>query len=293
MQNVAFRSVQIPFTDEDRDTLDRLISLDYPDTCDILALAVDRGTWAELEQMNLDYFRSGIKEAFESWCATKGADALRDELNACATKDALALIVGPTVAAEIPLDDELLPGSWLRIHKPDVFDAIHRDRVDEWREDGEDSWPWNFDATMPEDLRKTLEETHAEQTDYLRSEWLKGDRRDPGVLDTLKARLRASWARLDGDTLTVEWESEDEVRDWLDCDLEDVTPDASYLAKATHTIILQLACKTAIKKQEDATKRRAERERLAAYKAAQAEEARQKLLTREREASRKAKNATP
>lgn len=281
MQSDFIRVVNVKFTDEEFDNLDRLMRDEYPSTADVLALALKRDPFAGLREWNLDYFSEARDQARRDWQSQDGEIWLRDKLNACKTIEELNTWadgeLSPEALKQAISDESLAPGSWLRVNEYEAFKTILE----------------NLDEYEAPELLEIMDKAQYEAEDELRHSWLYGDRSERGIIQEAERLLGASDISLDERTqsLQITWDDEDALREWLDVDGEDTTPEARYAEDATRVLLLQMASREAIKRAEARDKRRKDYEATRAYKASQAEAKRAKLLAEELEASKRAREA--
>jgi len=231
---------------------------------DDVAYALNLWTWGEVEENNLDYFISETRRILNAY---DWETYTRDRMNADSEANA-----DPTIA-----QSEYLAGDWYEINDPRAF----REKVRAWKNKISESilevCPFNRDAEAPQNLLDTLESEIDRSYDYLRDEWLRGDRSNDGVLNKMSKHFTGTTGAIGTrqrdnelvDTLFLEF-TEEQARNFMGYEIAEDAPVTEEVLTAY--VISHLLSKVAKRRAEanaraQSNKQRAEeRQRIEAEK---------------------------
>lgn len=244
---------------------------------DTFCYALKLTTEDALFSLNCDYESECLSDAFNAF---NFAGALRDELNELTPEEAAAR-AGEPIAAGLT-KSEYLPGDSLFIESPSTFETL----LEAYRDEARAAFEALEYGSLPKALQDELEETRDAFQEELHRTWLHGDRHDAGVLELIAKHLfdsaadaTVAWDQTE-DVVTLTLDDPEALRSLYGYDLsdDDKLPTAEEASAYLKDYILNRAddVYTAAKIAQEG--RKAERERLIAYKAEQAQVERARLI---------------
>lgn len=250
---------------------------------DTFCYALKLTTEEQMFENNIDFESGWLSDTFNTF---DFAGALRDELNELTPVEASNRIGQADLSDDI-LESDYLPGDYLSLECPDTFETL----LEAYREEARAAFYALEYGSLPKALQDELEETRDACQRELHRLWLHGDRHDAGVLELIAKHLfddtrdaTVAWDQTE-DVVTITLNDPEALRSLYGYDLsdDDKLPTAEEASAYLKDYILNRAdgVYTAAKIAQEG--RKAERDRLIAYKAEQAQAERARLIQQARD----------